>query len=68
MLGNPSKVDSFTLLWLVAKDLKFKGKKLGAYLNVTGFGKTGLIAGLVKIDFFPEKSSSTAYAKYERFT
>ena len=34
MLGNPSKVDSFTLLWLVAKDLKFKGKKLGAYLNV----------------------------------
>ena len=26
--------------------------------NVTGFGKTGLIAGLVKIDFFPEKAST----------
>ena len=24
------------------------------YIYVTGFGKTGLIAGLVKIDFFPE--------------
>ena len=27
-------------------------------LYVTGFGKTGLIAGLVKIDFFPEKAST----------
>ena len=26
--------------------------------HVTGFGKTGLIAGLVKIDFFPEKAST----------
>ena len=25
---------------------------------VTGFGKTGLIAGLVKIDFFPENAST----------
>ena len=25
---------------------------------VTGFGETGLIAGLVKIDFFPEKAST----------
>ena len=25
---------------------------------VTGFGKNGLIAGLVKIDFFPEKAST----------
>ena len=40
-------------------------------LNVTGFGKNGLIAGLVKTDFFQKRhllSSSTAYAKYERFT
>ena len=27
-------------------------------IYVTGFGKTGLIAGLVKIDFFPEKAST----------
>ena len=27
-------------------------------LYVTGFGKTGLIAGLVKIDFIPEKAST----------
>ena len=27
-------------------------------LYVTGFGKTGLIAGLVKIDFFAEKAST----------
>ena len=25
---------------------------------VTGFGKNGLIAGLVEIDFFPEKAST----------
>ena len=38
---------------------------------VTGFGINGLIAGLVKIDFFQNRhllSSSTAYAKYESFT
>ena len=28
------------------------------HIYVTGFGKTGLIAGLVKIDFFPEKAST----------
>ena len=28
------------------------------YLIVTTFGKNGLIAGLVKIDFFPEKVST----------
>ena len=28
------------------------------FIFVTGFGKTGLIAGLVKIDFFPEKAST----------
>ena len=42
------------------------------YVYVTGFGKTGLIAGLVKLIFFLQKmhllSSSTAYAKYENFT
>ena len=27
-------------------------------IYVTGFGKTGLIAGLVKIDFIPEKPST----------
>ena len=27
-------------------------------IYVTGFGITGLIAGLVKIDFFPEKAST----------
>ena len=40
-------------------------------IYVTVLRKNGLIAGLAKIDFFPEKyllSSSTAYAKYERFT
>ena len=41
-------------------------------IYVTGFGKTCLIAGLVKLDFFFLKrhllSSSTAYAKYECFT
>ena len=31
-------------------------------LYVTGLGKNGLIAGLVKIDFFPEKASSIANA------
>ena len=39
--------------------------------NLTGFGIYGLIAGLVKIDFFFQErhllSSSTAYTKYERF-
>ena len=34
------------------------GIKPGACLYATGFGKTGLIAGLVKIDFFPEKAST----------
>ena len=28
------------------------------FIFVTGFGKTGLIAGLVKIDFFLEKAST----------
>ena len=27
-------------------------------IYVTGFGKTGLIAGLVKVDLFPEKAST----------
>ena len=44
----------------------------GRFLYVTGLRKNGLIAGLAKIDFFFQKrhllSSSTAYAKYERFT
>ena len=38
---------------------------------MTGFRENGLIAGLVNIVFFPEKAStisSSAYAKYERFT
>ena len=38
---------------------------------VTLLRKNGLIAGLAKIDFFPEKAFtkfSTAYAKYEHFT
>ena len=34
--------------------------------HVTGLRKNGLIAGLAKINFFPV-SSSTAYAKYERY-
>ena len=30
----------------------------GVYIYVTGFGKTGLIAGYVKIDFILEKAST----------
>ena len=38
---------------------KFLQAKLSYFMYVTGFGKTGVIAGLVKIDFFfPEKAST----------
>ena len=41
-------------------------------INVTGFGKNGIIAGLVKLIFFFQVkvsvSSNIAYAKYDRFT
>ena len=33
-------------------------KKLMKMIIVTGFGKNGLIADLVKIDFIPEKAST----------
>ena len=37
---------------------KIKKQKPDLVYNVTGFGENGLIAGLVKIDFFPEKAST----------
>ena len=50
---------NLVLIWCYF--MPYKTFQMGLTQNtifVTGFGKTGLIAGLVKIDFFPEKAST----------
>ena len=42
----------------ISKLIAFLEERADQPQYVTGFRKTGLIAGLVKIDFFPEKVST----------